>query len=233
MIKTALLALMLQTAPAPNATPIAPAPAPHVQVTTGLGSFTLRLEPEKAPLTTANFLRYVDQKRFANTSFYRAMMVGDAGQFGLIQGGIRGASKLALPPVKHEPTSQTGLSNTNMAISMARGAPGSANGDFFIILGDLSALDANATDPGFAAFGQVVAGQDVVKAIQSAPVSATAGEGAMKGQMIEKPVPILSMKRTVPPPVRVEEKAPPAAGEEPPAAGVEDPRPQNQPALSD
>ena len=202
MLKTAILALMLQLSAAPETTtpPPPPAPpAPHVQVTTSLGAFTLRLEPQKAPLTTANFLRYVDEKRFDGTSFYRAMMVGDAGQFGLIQGGIQGSSKRALPPVKHEPTTQTGLSNTNMAISMARGEPGTANGDFFIILGDLSALDAKPADPGFAAFGQVVVGQDVVKAIQAAPVSATDGEGAMQGQMIETPVPIVSMKRVVPP----------------------------------
>ena len=195
MLKAVMLAMMLQVAePAP-----APAPLPHVQVVTGLGSFILRLDQDKAPLTAANFLRYVDQKRLDGTVFYRAMMVGDAGQFGLIQGGVQGSAKRSLPPVKHEPTTLTGLSNTDMVISMARGAPGTATGDFFIILGDLSSLDASEADPGFAAFGKVVLGQEVVKAIQSAPVSATAGEGAMKGQMLEKPVSIISMKRVVPP----------------------------------
>lgn len=200
MLKTVMLAMMMQAAQ-PAATQVLPvAPVlPHVEVVTGLGSFTLRLEQMRAPATTANFLRYVDQKRFDGTVFYRAMMVGDAGQFGLIQGGTQGNPKRVLPPVKHEPTSVTGLSNTDMAISMARGAPGTASGDFFIILGDLSSLDANDKDPGFAAFGRVVKGQEVVKAIQAAPVSATAGEGAMKGQMIEKPVPILRMVRTVAP----------------------------------
>jgi peptidyl-prolyl cis-trans isomerase A (cyclophilin A) len=200
MLKTVMLAMMMQAAQ-PAATPVLPvAPVlPHVEVVTGLGSFTLRLEQMRAPATTANFLRYVDQKRFDGTVFYRAMMVGDAGQFGLIQGGAQNNPKRVLPPVKHEPTSVTGLSNTDMVISMARGAPGTASGDFFIILGDLSSLDANDKDPGFAAFGRVVKGQEVVKAIQAAPVSATAGEGAMKGQMIEKPVPIIRMVRTVAP----------------------------------
>jgi peptidyl-prolyl cis-trans isomerase A (cyclophilin A) len=192
MLKALVLAMMVQGAAA------GPAPLPHVEVVTGLGAFTLRLERDRAPLTTANFLRYVDQKRFDGTVFYRAMMVGDAGQFGLIQGGTQGNAKRVLPPVKHEPTTLTGLSNTDMAISMARAAPGTADGDFFIILGDLSSLDANEADPGFAAFGRVVKGQAVVKAIQAAPVSATKGVGAMKGQMIETPVPILRMVRTLP-----------------------------------
>jgi peptidyl-prolyl cis-trans isomerase A (cyclophilin A) len=208
MLKAAMVAMMMQAAQ-PAATPGLPvAPVlPHVEVVTGLGSFTLRLEQMRAPVTTANFLRYVDQKRFDGTVFYRAMMVGDAGQFGLIQGGTQGNPKRVLPPIKHEPTSETGLSNTHMAISMARGAPGTASGDFFIILGDLSSLDASEADPGFAAFGKVVKGEEVVKAIQAAPVSATAGEGAMKGQMLEKPVPIVRMVRTVPP---VEEAQAPA-----------------------
>ncbi|WP_439534378.1 peptidylprolyl isomerase [Polymorphobacter sp.] len=211
MVKALLLAMMMQAGVAapPVVAPVSS--LPHVKVVTGAGEFTLRLERDKAPLTVANFLRYVDQKRFDGTVFYRAMMVGEAGQFGLIQGGTQGNSKRVLPPVKHEPTSATGLSNTDMAISMARGAPGSANGDFFIIIGDLSSLDATEADPGFAAFGKVVAGREVVKAIQAAPVSATLGEGAMKGQMIEKPVPIVRMVRTLPVPNAEPDLVPEAA----------------------
>jgi peptidyl-prolyl cis-trans isomerase A (cyclophilin A) len=194
MLKALVVAMLLQGA---EAGPVSP-PLPHVEVVTGMGSFTLRLERDKAPLTTANFLRYVDQKRFDGTVFYRAMNAGEGGAYGLIQGGTQGNAKKVLPPVKHEPTSVTGLSNTDMAISMARGAPGSADGDFFIIVGDLSSLDATEADPGFAAFGRVVKGREVVKAIQAAPVSATKGAGAMKGQMIETPVPIVRMVRTLP-----------------------------------
>lgn len=172
---------------------------PHVALETDAGTITIRLEAEKAPATVANFLRYVDQKRLDGTSFYRAMLIGDPGKFGLIQGGVKGDPKRILPPVKHEPSTQTGLSNTNGAVSMARAAPGSATADFFIILGDLSSLDAKAEGEGdiagFAPFGQVVEGMDVVTTIQSAPTSPTLGEGAMKGQMIAKPVIIKSARR--------------------------------------
>jgi len=177
---------------------------PHVALETDAGTITIRLEAEKAPATVANFLRYVDGKRLDGTSFYRAMLVGDPGKFGLVQGGVKGDPKRLLPPVKHEPTSQTGLSNTNGAISMARGAPGSATADFFIILGDLSSLDAKTEGAktegqgdiaGFAPFGQVVEGMDVVRTIQSAPTSPTLGEGAMKGQMLAKPITIKTARR--------------------------------------
>jgi peptidyl-prolyl cis-trans isomerase A (cyclophilin A) len=194
-------------APLPAAAEAVPAEAPKppvfttvkVVLTTSLGPITLALETQRAPLTSTNFLRYIDQKKLDGTNFYRAMAMGPNNEYGLIQGGVAGASARSLPPVKHEPTTQTGLSNTNGVISMARGAPGTAAGDFFIIIGDLSSLDAKPGAPGdnlgFAAFGSVVGGMEVVKAIQLAPVSATKGEGAMKGQMIEAPVRIITARR--------------------------------------
>jgi peptidyl-prolyl cis-trans isomerase A (cyclophilin A) len=194
-----------QTAPeapgAPSA-PQAPTPPPQtfatvrVEMLTSAGTIVLALEKQRAPLTTANFLRYVDQKRLDGTSFYRAMKMGTTVQYGLVQGGIRGDPKRRLPPAAHEPTSQTGLSNTDGTISMARLAPGTATADFFIIIGDLSSLDAKpGGDPGYAVFGRVVDGMDVVHKILDAKVSPTAGEGAMKGQMIEDPVKIISVRR--------------------------------------
>jgi peptidyl-prolyl cis-trans isomerase A (cyclophilin A) len=78
---------------------------------------------------------------------------------------------------------------------MANAGPGTARADFFILTSDMPALDASATDPGFAAFGQVVEGMDVVKAILNAPVSPTMGEGAMKGQMLDPPVKIIKVSR--------------------------------------
>ena len=120
---------------------------------------------------------------------------------GLIQGGLSGDPRKVLPPVAHEPTSQTGILNTAGAISMARFAPGSATADFSILLSDQPGLDADptATDPdrraGFAAFGPVVAGMDVVRAIFALPRSPTRGEGVMKGQMLSDPVRILSVRR--------------------------------------
>jgi peptidyl-prolyl cis-trans isomerase A (cyclophilin A) len=78
---------------------------------------------------------------------------------------------------------------------MANAGPGTARADFFILASDIPALDATATDPGFAAFGHVIEGMDVVKQILASPVSATKGEGAMKGQMLEPPVKIIKVER--------------------------------------
>jgi peptidyl-prolyl cis-trans isomerase A (cyclophilin A) len=107
--------------------------------------------------------------------------------------------KRLLPPVKHEPTSQTGLSHVDATISMARFAPGSATADFFITVGPVLSLDANPAGTGdtagFAAFGHVVEGMDVVKRILAAPTSPTAGVGVMKGQMIAAPVKVLTVRR--------------------------------------
>ena len=179
--------------PAPVAVPA----TVSIVMTTSEGAITLALEKERAPLTTANFLRYVDQKRLDGVTFYRAMKLGaDAG---LIQGGPQGDPKRLLPPVKHEPTTATGLSHVDGTISLARFAPGSATADFFITVGPVLSLDANPAGSGdtagFAAFGHVVEGMDVVKRILAAPTSPTAGVGVMKGQMIAAPAKILTVRR--------------------------------------
>lgn len=195
-----------QTSATPAETPPAPPPVPEkvyetvrVAITTSEGPIVLALEKERAPLTTANFLRYVDQKRLDGTAFYRALKVSDDGSYGLIQGGTQGNLKAMLPPIAHEPTTKTGLSHTDGAVSMARGAPGSAAGDFFITIGALESLNADPSKPGdnlgFAVFGHVVEGMDTVRRIMNAPTSPTLGEGAMKGQMIASPVRILTARR--------------------------------------
>jgi peptidyl-prolyl cis-trans isomerase A (cyclophilin A) len=167
-----------------------------VTMQTSLGSLLLELETARAPITAANFLRYVDLKRFDGIDFYRALKVGDSGDAGLIQAGLRGNPKRVFKPIAHESTAVTGLSHTNGAISMARGMPGTATSDFFIVFGDLSGLDATAADPGYAVFGRVTEGMDVVTAILSQPTSATAGSEVMRGQMLEKPVRVVSVRRT-------------------------------------
>ena len=157
-------------------------------------------------------MRYVDGRRFDGMTFYRAMRLtwGDQPN-GLVQAGLRGDPRKLFKPVPHEPTSQTGLSHKAGALSMARFAPGTATADFSIMLSDLTGLDADphSDNPelqaGFAVFGRVVSGMDVVRRIWDAPLSPTAGEGALKGQMIEPPVKVLTVRRTVTPPV-------PAAG---------------------
>jgi peptidyl-prolyl cis-trans isomerase A (cyclophilin A) len=212
MLTIAALALLLAAQPAdplpePQATPAAtpepppvpPPPSkptgPRVTLQTGAGAIIVELDPINAPLTTANFLKYVDQGRFDGTSFYRAYKLPVDRRLGLIQGGVSGRTNKVLPPIPHEPTSKTGLSHKDGAISMARTTPGTAQGDFFIIVGDLTTLDANAKDPGYAVFGRVVEGMDVVNRILDAPTSPTLGSAAMKGQMIAKPVPLTSAKR--------------------------------------
>lgn len=176
---------------------VAPAKIVHVLLKTSAGDITLGLDTTHAPITSANFLRYVTQHRFDGTSFYRAMRLDEG--LGLIQGGTRNDPKRTLPPIAHEPTTQTGLTHDDGAISMARYAPGTAAGDFFIIVRGMHALDADPSQPGdnqgFAVFGHVTEGMDVVRKILDAPTSPTAGEGAMKGQILAQPVRIVSATR--------------------------------------
>jgi peptidyl-prolyl cis-trans isomerase A (cyclophilin A) len=198
MIKLALAAtlvaasssLLAQTTPLPP--PIAPADFVPVAIDTSLGRIVVALDRTHAPKTTANFLAYVDAHKFDGESFYRAMPYGKGG---LVQGGVTSDARKLLKPVAHEPTTATGIHNVAGTISMANGGPGTATSDFFIMTVDLPALDATATDPGFAAFGHVVEGMDVVEKILHAPVSPTKGEGAMKGQMLEPPVKIVKVSR--------------------------------------
>ena len=165
----------------------------NVTLTTTAGSIVVAVDPVHAPVTAANFLRYVREKRFDGTSFYRALNLAPG--IGLIQGGTRGDPKRSLKPIAHEPTSQTGILHTDGVISMARAAPGTATGDFFVLIGAIPSLDAQSGgDPGYAAFGHVVGGMDTVAKILAAPVSPTAGTGAMKGQILADPVRIVSAR---------------------------------------
>lgn len=200
-----ILLFLTAAAPAKRAKPPVPVALPdtvRIVLTTELGAITLDLDNKNAPITTQNFVRYVDQKRLDGTTFYRVMRL-EWGQppNGIIQGGPRGDPKRVLKPIAHEPTSTTGILHKAGTISMARLAPGTATGDFSILLSDQPYFDADATraDPGsrdgYAAFGQVSGGLDVVKKIFDVPLSATLGQGVMKGQMIEKPVKIVSARR--------------------------------------
>ena len=173
-----------------------------VLIETTMGDITVSIETERAPVTAANFLRYVDEDRFDGTHFYRAMHL-DWGEppNGLLQGGTQMDPDRVLDPIAHEPTSQTGLSHTNGALSMARYDPGTATGDFSIMIKDQTGLDADPTssDPnlqlGFAVFGYVVDGMDVVQAIHALPPDPEKGEGWMKGQLLAEPVEIVDVRR--------------------------------------
>jgi len=189
----AIAAPALAQAPAPSAQTSAPeVELVPVAIETSAGRIVVALDKTHAPITTANFLHYVDTHHFDGENFYRAMHVGDGG---LIQGGITTDARKLYPPIKHEPTSQTGLRNVAGAISMANAGAGTARADFFILASDIPALDAKEGDPGFAVFGHVIEGMDVVKKILAAPVSATKGEGAMKGQMLEPQIKIIHAER--------------------------------------
>lgn len=193
---------LLAQAPTPDA---APTTAPKedlvpVEIDTSLGRIVVALDRSHAPITTANFLHYIDTHRFDGEVFYRAMHTPDANgaDGGLIQGGIRSNGRKLFAPIAHEPTSQTGLHNVAGAISMANAGPGTARADFFILVSDIPGLDANGPGGdanGFAVFGHVTDGMDVVKKIWGSPVSATQGEGAMKGQILNPPVKILHAER--------------------------------------
>jgi peptidyl-prolyl cis-trans isomerase A (cyclophilin A) len=164
-----------------------------VAIDTSAGRIVVALDRRRAPVTTANFLKYVDAHRYDGESFYRAMKFGAAG--GLIQGGIRSDARKLYPPIAHEPTSQTGIKNVAGAIAMANAGPGTARGDFFIMTTDVPSFDSTPDQPGFAAFGHVVEGMDVVKAILASPASPTKGDGPMKGQILEPPVRIIRASR--------------------------------------
>lgn len=194
-----ILAAFLSVSPALAQTP--PAPAAdladvRVLMQTDKGPIVIAVHQGKAPVTAANFLKYVDEKRFDGTAFYRGVGAPD---YGFVQGGAQNDPKRILPPIAHEPTSRTGLVHDDGALSMARYAPGSATGDFFVVLGRMPSMDAHPDAPGdnqgFAVFAHVVEGLDVVKAILAAPKSPTKGEGVMKGQMLEAPVTIVSARR--------------------------------------
>ena len=205
--------------PARAAVPTYPAPskAPlpdkvRVALETEAGRIVVELDVKRAPASASNFVRYAETRRFDGTVFYRAMHLKWGEQpNGLIQAGTRGDPRRNLPPIPLEPTDVTGILHKAGTLSMARYAPGTATGDFSIMVSDQPGLDAqpDSADPeikaGYAAFGQVIEGMDVVRTIFAAPISETEGEGIMRGQMLAQPVKILTARRlpdvatTVPP----------------------------------
>ena len=166
----------------------------RVAIDTSVGRIVVAVDRQRAPLTSANFLTYVDDGRFDGVTFYRAARRKSAPQLGLIQGGIDSDARRSLPPVAHEPTSRTGIRHLDATLSMARpDRPNSAMGNFFITVGPTPNMDARGSYIGYAAFGHVVAGMDVVKKILAVPTCC--GSGPMRGQMIVKPITILRARR--------------------------------------
>jgi len=172
---------------------------PRLVMQTGEGPVVLELAADKAPITCANFLKYVDAGRYDGGAFYRALKISPKPLTGLIQGGLKNDPARTYPPIPHESTKLSGLAHTDGTISMARYDPGTATSEFFICVGSIPSLDADPSQPGdnagFAAFGRVVDGMDAVRKILADPDSPTKGEGAMRGQMLDPEVAIVSVKR--------------------------------------
>ncbi len=165
-----------------------------VALETDAGNITIEVYTKQAPVTAANFLRYVDEGLFSRATFYRVLRPDnqpkDSVKINVLQGGLAPVFNAALPPIKHESTGQTGLRHQDGTLSMVRQQPGTARSEFFICMGDQPALDAGGTrnpdGKGFAAFGKVTEGMDVIRKIHQMEAN---------GQLLPEPVKILSISR--------------------------------------
>jgi len=148
---------------------------PKIVIQTPYGNIIAELYAKEAPLTVANFLQYVDSGLFADACFYRIVKLSnqpkDSIKIQVVQGGRYNKDDDHFPPVMHETTNVTGIKHKNGVLSMARWQPGSATSEFSICVGDQPELDfggkRNKDGQGFAAFGRVIRGMDVVMKIHS------------------------------------------------------------------
>ncbi|MGQ7868165.1 peptidylprolyl isomerase [Sunxiuqinia sp. sy24] len=167
---------------------------PTVKIETELGNIVVELHPDKAPVTVANFLRLVEEQVYQDACFYRVVRMGNQPnkevKIEVIQGGLKDDELVEKhAAIVHETTRETGLKHWDGTISMARMEPGTASTEFFICVGDQPELDfggkRNPDGQGFAAFGQVIQGMDVVREIQ---------QGKDRGQMLVEPIRIIGLK---------------------------------------
>ena len=182
---------------APNAALAGPA-KPRVVIKTDRGSIIVELEDRKAPITAANFLRYVDAHAYDDGSFFRAARTVGQPKTGTIVG--KPSPKIhPLSPIAHESTTKTGLRHLNGTISLGRFDPGTATNNFFICVGAQPYLDARPGAPGdnlgYAAFGRVVQGMPLVAKILSLPTNGATKFADQRGQWLKPPVQIVSMRR--------------------------------------
>lgn len=183
----------------------------RVVLETGLGEVELALYPERAPLSVANFLRYLDGGYYDGAAFYRSVFREDAYGIGVLQGGLLAdamagdgsgyaSPERPFPPIEHEPTTRTGIPNERGTIAWARLEPGSAGSEFFVNLSDNAVLDTGTGGPerdgfGYATFGRVLRGMRVLEAIQRQPRDGETGMDRLKGQILTEPVPIVRAYR--------------------------------------
>jgi peptidyl-prolyl cis-trans isomerase A (cyclophilin A) len=194
MNKTSVLTLILSTGLV--LLTANPAGNPVIAIHTDLGLIKVEIFEVQAPATARNFLRYVDAGIFKGASFYRVVRLDNQPnndvKIEVIQGGLQfSGEREVFPPVEHETTAKTGILHKDGVISMARDAPGSATSEFFICVGDQPELDyggkRNPDGQGFAAFGRVSEGQDLVRKIQTLPA---------EGQMLVQRVVIQNIERS-------------------------------------
>lgn len=168
---------------------------PIVIMESKLGQIHFELFEKKAPITIANFLKYVDENRYEDFHFYRVVHLKNQPKndikIEVIQGGLGfDVHPMELPPISHETTFETGIYHQDGTISMARLDPGTASSEIFICIGSQPELDfggkRNPDGQGFAAFGKVISGMDIVRKIQSLPET---------DQMLNSVVPITSIRR--------------------------------------
>ena len=205
----ALVALAACSKPAPPPPPAPSAPPPprrlaigldvppatvDVEIDTAEGPIVLELDGKDAPITTANFLHYADSHKLDGGAFYRSVKTGKSGFIQFNSGSQ------TYPPIPHEPTSQTHLSHVDGAVSTARYAVGTASNEFTIVVGDMTYLDAGGSatpdKQGYAVFGRVVSGMDIVHKILNGRISkAKPGPGEWAGETLAEPVTITSAHR--------------------------------------
>ena len=182
------------------------AESPRVRMATALGDIVVEIDAEAAPITAGHFLALVDDGAFANgASFYRAVRLDNQPRspvrIEVIQGGLGSVREVDVEPVAHETTEVTGLRHVDGAISMARLAPGTATSEFCFCINDQPELDfggaRNPDGQGFASFGRVVEGMNVVRAIQAGATRRRPEDGSdYDGQLLVEPVRIETIKRT-------------------------------------
>jgi peptidyl-prolyl cis-trans isomerase A (cyclophilin A) len=184
---------------------LAPGDTVEVILQTELGDIQVELYVRQAPASAGSFLQYVDLDDGVASTFYRTVMpANDNGdpQISVLQGGLADDG-VVLAPVVHETTEDTGIRHTDGVLSLARAEPGSGSGAaFFICIGDQPALDfgamRNPDGLGFAAFGKVVRGMDVVRTIHGLEARGASDSPYTDGQMLTKPVKIISAMTLAP-----------------------------------
>ncbi len=177
---------------------------PRAVIETALGDIVVELNPDAAPITVANFIGHVEADVYDGGSFYRAVRDDnerpDVEPMNLIQGGYGRDGLEGAPNITHEPTTQTGLTHSRAAISMGRFEIGTASTEFFIMVNDYPGLDAgpgtrNPDEAGYAVFGEVIEGMEVVEAIWGQPTSLeNAPDDYQHPQYMDDPVAIVQVR---------------------------------------